>query len=65
MANLTLKFAVVGPVSPADFSTEASAETALNAAYTTVTDASSTSSLVASEPLVVLGNVYLILTYYA
>ena len=65
MANLTLKFAVVGPVAPADFKSESAAETALNAAYTTITDASATSSLVSSEPIVILGNVYMILTYYA
>ena len=65
MANLTLKFAVVGPIAPKDFSTEATAETALAAAYTTITDAASTSSLVASEPVIILGNVFLVLTYYA
>ena len=65
MANLTLKFAVVGQIAPKDFSTEATAETALAAAYTTITDAASTSSLVASEPVIILGNVFLVLTYYA
>ena len=65
MASLTLKFAVVGPVSPAEFRSETSPETALNAAYTTITDAAATSSLVSSEPIVILGNVYIILTYYA
>ena len=65
MASLTLKFAVVGPIAPKDFSTEAKAEAALAAAYTTITDAASTSSLVASEPVIILGNVFLVLTYYA
>ena len=65
MANLTLKFAVVGPIAPADASSASELKTSLEASYSTVSDAASTTSLVSSEPVIILGNLYMILTYYA
>ena len=63
-ATLNLTFKVIGPIAPADFSTGAEASTALNSAYSDITDAHSTTSLVSSEPVVILGNLYMVLTYY-
>jgi len=65
-ATLNLTFKVIGPIAPADFSTGAEGATSLNTAYglSEVTDAHSTTSLVSSEPVVILGNLYMVLTYY-
>ncbi len=63
MANLTPKYKVVGPFSPVEFATPADLTTAIETAVGTIGDASSTTSLVASDPITVLGNIYIIVAY--
>lgn len=63
MANLTPKYKVVGPFSPKEFSDTSTLTTAIATAVGTLSDASSTTSLVASDPITVLGNIYILVTY--
>ena len=63
MANLTPKYKVVGPFSPVEFAKTADLTTAIEAAVGTISDAASTTSLVASDPITVLGNIYIIVAY--
>ena len=63
MANLTPKYKVVGPFSPKEFSDPATLSTTIAAAVGTLTDASSTTSLIASDPVMILGNVFILVTY--
>ncbi len=63
MANLTPKYKVVGPFSPKEFSDTSTLTTTIATAVGTLSDASSTTSLVASDPFMVLGNVYILVTY--
>jgi len=63
MANLTPKYKVVGPFSPKEFTDPATISTTIATAVGTLSDASSTTSLVASDPIVVLGNIYIVVSY--
>jgi len=53
---------VIGPFAPADFAELAATRTALDAAMTLAAASTPGTALVAAEPVVVLGNIYLILT---
>ena len=64
MAVIDVKFKVVGPIAPKDAGTAATLKAALDAEWTNISDAHSTTSLVSSEPVMILGNLYMILTYY-
>ncbi len=63
MANLTPKYKVVGPFSPKEFSDTSTVSTTIATAVGTLGDASSTTSLIASDPFTVLGNIYILVTY--
>ena len=63
MANLTPKYKVVGPFSPKEFNDTSTLASAIAEAVGTLTEASSTTSLIASDPFTVLGNVYILVTY--
>jgi len=63
MANLTPKYKIVGPFSPKEFSDTSTLKTTIETAVGTIGDASSTTSLVASDPITVLGNIYIIVSY--
>ena len=63
MANLTPKYKVVGPFSPKEFSNTTQLTTDIASAVGTLTGASSATSLIASDPFTVLGNVYILVTY--
>ena len=63
MANLTPKYKVVGPFSPKEFSDTSTVSTTIATAVGTLTGASSTTSLIASDPFTVFGNVYILVTY--
>ena len=63
MANLTPKYKVVGPFSPKEFTDTSTLSTTIATAVGTLGDASSTTSLIASDPFTVLGNVYIRVTY--
>ena len=63
MANLTPKYKVVGPFSPKEFSDTSTVSTTIATAVGTLTGASGTTSLIASDPFTVLGNVYILVTY--
>ena len=53
---------VLGPFAPKDFDELAATRAALDAAMTAAADSTPGTALVAAEPVVVLGNIYLILT---
>ncbi len=63
MANLTPKYKVIGPFSPKEFTDPSTLSTTIASAMGTVSDATSTTSLIASDPITVLGNIYIIVTY--
>ena len=63
MANLTPKYKVVGPFSPKEGTDTSTLSTTIATAVGTLGDASSTTSLIASDPFTVLGNVYILVTY--
>jgi len=63
MADLTPKYKVVGPFSPKEFSNTTQLTTDIASAVGTLGDAATTSSLIASDPFTVLGNVYILVTY--
>lgn len=63
MANLTPKYKIVGPFSPKEFSDTSTLKTTIETAVGTIGDATSTTSLVASDPITVLGNIYIIVSY--
>jgi hypothetical protein len=63
MANLTPKYKLVGPFSPKEFSDPATLSTAIATAVGTLTGASTTTSLIASDPIVVLGNIFILVTF--
>jgi hypothetical protein len=63
MANLTPKYKVVGPFSPKEFNDTSAVASTIATAVGTLSDASSTTSLIASDPFTVLGNVYILVTY--
>ena len=63
MANLTPKYKVVGPFSPKEFTDTSTLSTTIATAVGTLGDASSTTSVIASDPVTVLGNIYILVTY--
>ena len=63
MANLPPKYKVIGPFSPKEFTDPSTLSTTIASAMGTVSDATSTTSLIASDPITVLGNIYIIVTY--
>lgn len=63
MAVIDPKFKIIGPFSPKEFSNTTTLAAAVDAAAGSLTSATSTTSLVASEVIEVLGNVYIIITY--
>jgi len=63
MANLTPKYKVVGPFSPKEFNDTSTLSTTIATAVGTLPSASTTTSLIASDPFTVLGNVYILVTY--
>ena len=63
MANLTPKYKVVGPFAPTDFTDPSALTTAIETAVGTFSDAASTTSLIASDPMIVLGNIFIIVAY--
>ena len=62
MATLEPKFKLVGPYSPREFSDITTLTAAIESDVGTLTGLS-TSSLVASDPVMVLGNFYILITY--
>ena len=62
--EIDVKFEVVGPIAPKDAGTAATLKAALDEAWSNIDDAHTTTSLVSSEPVMILGNLYMILTYY-
>jgi len=64
MASLTkIAVKVLGPHSPKEFSTPATLQAAISASIQAVADSSSTSSVIDTEIIQVLGNYYILLTY--
>ena len=63
MANLTPKYKVVGPFSPKEFTDTSTLSTTIATAVGTLGDASSTTSLIASDPFTGLGNIDILVTY--
>ena len=62
MATLEPKFKLVGPYSPSQFTDSATLLALIESDVGTLTGLS-TSSLVASDPMLVLGNYYILVTY--
>jgi len=63
MAVIDPKFKVIGPFSPKEFSDTTTLAGSIDSAAATLTSATSTTSLIASEAIVVMGNMFVILTY--
>tara|TARA_R100000951_G_C2575540_1_gene160212 strand:- start:406 stop:609 length:204 start_codon:yes stop_codon:yes gene_type:complete len=64
MASLTkIAVKVLGPHSPKEFSDTATLQTAISTAIQAINDSSSTSSVIDTEIMQVLGNYYILLTY--
>ena len=62
MATLEPKFKLVGPYSPREFTDSATLLAKIETDVGTLTGLT-TSSLVASDPMLVLGNYYILITY--
>ena len=62
MATLEPKFKLVGPYSPREFTDASTLLAKIESDVGTLTGVS-TSSLVASDPILVLGNYYILITY--
>jgi hypothetical protein len=62
MATLEPKFKLVGPYAPKEFSDTATLLAVIEADVGTLTGISTT-SLIASDPICVLGNWYILVTY--
>ena len=62
MATLEPKYKLVGPYSPKDFSDLATLTATIESDVGTLTGVTTT-SLIASDPFTVLGNVYILVTY--
>lgn len=62
MATLEPKFKLVGPYSPRQFTDSATLLALIETDVGTLTGLT-TSSLVASDPMLVLGNYYILITY--
>ena len=56
------KLRVIGPFAPADFAELAATRTALDAAITAAAASTPGTALVSAEPIMVLGNVYIVLS---
>jgi len=63
MATITPKYKVVGPFSPKEFSDTTQLTSDIAQAVGTLPSATSATSLIASDPFTVLGNVYILVTY--
>ena len=63
MAEIDPKFKVIGPFSPKEFSDTSTLASAIDSAAGSLTSSTSATSLIASEAVVVMGNVFVILTY--
>ena len=64
MATLTkVATKIVGPLSPKEYSTASTLETTMNTAIQAITGAASTSSILGTEMITVLGNTYLVILY--
>jgi len=62
MATLEPKFKLVGPYTPRDFSDITTLTAAIETDVGTLTGISTT-SLIASDPIEILGNLYILVTY--
>lgn len=62
MATLEPKFELVGPYSPREFTDSATLLAKIESDVGTLTGLT-TSSLIASDPMLVLGNYYILITY--
>lgn len=56
------KLRVIGPFPPTDFDELAATRAALDAAMTAAADSTPGTALVSAEPIMVLGNVYIVLS---
>ena len=56
------KIRVLGPFAPADFAELTATRTALDAAMTAAAASTPGTALVSAEPVIVLGNIYLVLS---
>ena len=63
MPTITPKYKVVGPFSPKEFSDTSTLSGTIATAMGTLADSTSATSLIASDPFTVLGNVYILVTY--
>ena len=63
MAEIDPKFKVIGPFSPKEFSDTSTLAGTIDSAAGSLTSSTSATSLIASEAVVVMGNVFVILTY--
>ena len=62
MADLVPKYKLVGPFSPKEFSDTSTLSTSIATAVGTL-DGTSTTSLIASDPIIVLGNIFILVTF--
>ena len=63
MATIATSYKVIGPFSPKEFSDVSTLSTTIAAAAGNLGSASDTNTLIDSKPMVVLGNVYIKLTW--
>ena len=63
MATIATSYKVIGPFSPKEFSATSTLASAIDSAAGSLTSSTNTTSLIASEAVVVMGNVFVILTY--
>mgnify|MGYP003313933155 CR=1 FL=1 len=63
MAVIDPKFKIIGPFSPKEFSNTSTLATTIDTAAGTLTSSTSSTSLIASEVVIVLGQAYILLTY--
>ena len=63
MAVIDPKFKIIGPFSPKEFSNTSNLATTIDTAAGTLTSSTSSTSLIASEVVIVLGQAYILLTY--
>ena len=63
MATIATSYKVIGPFSPKEFSDVSTLATTIASAAGNLGSASDTNTLIDSKPMVVLGNVYIKLTW--
>ena len=63
MATIATSYKVIGPFSPKEFRDVSTIATAIASAAGNLGSASDTNTLIDSKPMVVLGNVYIKLTW--